>query len=536
MKREIIAIVLFSVTIVFFSRIPYKLAEISMPSGMVFMGFIGPNQDPNSYLAWCKQAQEGKLLFEDKYTTEKQNRHFFHPYFLAVGRIAMLFGINIETAYEMSRLFLGFCLLLIIYIFSIVYFGTSGDAQIKRIFAFLFASIISGFGWVFPGSVVDKLENMFNLKPVDLWVTEGFTFLTILIRPLFSLTQILILLFFIFLYISRKNRKLIYSCLSGFCLFFIGLVHPYDLVTIYLAVAIYLFLQFRFYREDIRFTLVSSLLPIVFSLPVLLYEYLLFTGNSVFSKWSETITVSPNPLAYIIGYGILLIFAVIIIPFVYNRRRDIDMLILSWVFAVAILVYMPLNFQRRLIMGIQVPLALLTVEAIFHIIKLKSIRINKIVIFSVLLIISVPSNIRYVTYSIFHAKRYYLNYNISGGDFAALKWIDTNIPSEATILSSFTTGLYIPGRTGNKVYVGHWDQTIDLSRKLTMVRGYYSGNMDYKERIKFLKENGINYVYCGLFEKAICRLDLDKEKYLTLVYPVRKNTSNGDLVKLYKVE
>lgn len=524
-KKEIVAIVLFSVSIMYLTTIPYKLAELSTPKGMVFMNVIGPIQDPNSYLAWCKQAKEGKFLFEDKYTTEKQKGIFFHPYFLTVGLLAKILGKNAEGIYEASRLILGFILLLLIYIFSVIYFGTSEDAKNKRIFSFLFASISSGFGWLFPVSIADKLLNLFNFKPIDLWITEGFTLLTILIRPLFSLTQILILSIFLLLYLSHKTRKLIYAILSGICSFLIGFIHPYDLVTIYLTILIYFLFQLKEDKKDIKFILFTSFLPIIFSFPVLFYEYLLFTTDPVFSKWSETTTVSPNPLSFVIGYGVLFVFASLEIQRAYNRKGKLDMLMLSWLLAVSVLLYIPLNFQRRLIMGIQIPLAIFATESMFNLIKFKS---TKLIILG-LLIISIPSNLRYIEDSIFYVKKNYLSYNIFTEDYNAMKWIDSNIHSDSTILSSFIIGMYLPGKTGNKVYIGHYDQTINLNYKLNIARKYFDGEMNYKEKIKFLKNNGINYIYYGAFERMKSKLILDNENYLTSVY-------KNDSVKIYRVE
>jgi|GEM_PF-1217027 len=523
-KREFLAVILFSLFVLAAACVPYKITEKMTPPGMVFMGFIGANQDPNSYLSWVKQSEEGKWVFEDKYTTEKQWGIFIHPFFLITGKAAALFRIAPITAYELSGIISGFCLLMFLYGMCLAYFGTGAEDSNRRLVAFFLVTVSSGLSWVFPEKAMNFLETVYNIVPHDRWVVEGFTFSSIMLRPLFSVSQILLagIFWLIWSGIEKNDKK--YFAYAGVAGFFLVLIHPYDLITVYSALVVIAGLSSLHYHGKLN---KSLLRVVVFSLPALIYEAVIFTHDPVFSRWSETLTLSPGPYAYIIGYGLLAFLGFWGGLLAWRRKKPADIILLSWVLAVLLLVYAPLNFQRRIVIGLQIPLGLFSAEAVFtgFLPFLKRFRIfrtsaRQYAIVALVLILTLPSNFLYVKRAIDYAREFYLNYAVFDSDAGAFSWIDRNIRSSETILSSFIIGMYLPGRTGNKVYAGHWDQTIELGRKRQEIRMFYSGNASPEEAKEFLKTNNIRYVYFGPFEKMLGRFDPSKYPFLQPVYKI----------------
>ena len=88
--------------------------------------------------------------------------------------------------------------------------------------------------------------------------------------------------------------------------------------------------------------------------------------------------------------------------------------------------------------------------------------------------------------------------------------------------------MYLPGRTGNSVFVGHYHNTPNFSDKLDILNKFFNSKTADDFRTNVLKENSIDYLYYGQFEKNLGDFNPDNVKYLTVVYQI----SN---VKIFKV-
>ena len=56
------------------------------------LGVFWNEEDNLQYIAWCRQAAEGRWLFADRFTLEPHDHVVFHPLFLLIGRIAAAIG------------------------------------------------------------------------------------------------------------------------------------------------------------------------------------------------------------------------------------------------------------------------------------------------------------------------------------------------------------------------------------------------------------------------------------------------------------
>ncbi|MEI7905536.1 MAG: rhomboid family intramembrane serine protease, partial [Candidatus Firestonebacteria bacterium] len=193
-RKEIIYAAAWALLIALSTIIPYSIGASFAPPGQHFMGFIGNNLDQNSYTAWMKQAEEGRIFFSGKFTTEAQSGWFFHPFFLACGWFAKLAGLETAAAYHLIRVLLAFLLLLSAYFFSGKFLKGKG----QRLFFLVFLSLSSGIGWLFPqGSLLLK-ENIYAITCADKWITESITFMCLTTKSLFLAATLLMLGVFFF--------------------------------------------------------------------------------------------------------------------------------------------------------------------------------------------------------------------------------------------------------------------------------------------------------------------------------------------------
>lgn len=509
-SKKIFFVVLWAVFIMFLTTIPYQIASDYTPAGKKFMGFFSNVFDQNGYMAWIHQAKDGKVLFDQRYTTEKHSAALFHPLFYVIGTAARVLELDTIIIYRISRLILGFLLLLTIYYFCTLFFEDFGS----RILCFILISLSSGLGWIFPADLLNKWSEVYHIMPSDLWIPESNTFLTILLFPLFSLSQIFILMTFIFIILAYKHKKVIYPVLSGISLLILGLVHPYDIVTMFFAMTI--FVIFMIFINKIQLKLFIKYISIIMAISAvsIIYQLIVLKSNPVFAAWSsQLLTRSPNPYSYIIGFGLIGIFSVIGIYYFVKEKKIPEILLLSWLIAVILLIYSPLGFERRLIMGIHICLCILAVKAVNNF----KFRGKKVLVL-ILILSGIPSHIKFITEHLQDVKKFNLNYTLFNEDINGFKWIEKNLSSEDAVLSSLCTGIYIPGRTGKKVYIGHYHHTMNFSSKLENVKKFYSDKTDDSFRLSLLKANNIKYVYYGEYEKFLGTFNPEYAPYLENVY------------------
>ncbi len=525
-NRKFLAIaIVWSAFAALLTLLPYLAGNSLAPAGTRFMWFIGNNLDQNSYMAWIKQGAEGRILFEDKFTTEPQSGLFFFPFFLILGLISRLTGAAPLFVYHGARVLLAFVLLLSAWNFS----GRFIKDQNQRLFFLIILSVSSGFGWLFQDKVsLNPETNPFTLTAADMWITETITFTTMLTKPLFTVSVISMLGIFSGMLNAFESGKTKYAVFAGAAGLFLALTHPYDMVTVYGVLA--LLCIFMYFGPGGKKTLPRTLL--LFSLfffltiPAMLYEYLFFTLDPVFKEWGKAnLTVSPNPYSYVIGFGLAGLAAIYYSVKKGFKPEPEERLLFAWALAFIMLTYFPFKFQRRLVLGVHIPLCLLAVKALYShalpALKKAIPALKKQIILAAFVILAVPTNIIFIIDDLKDTAAFPENYNIREADYQALRWIDNNIPEGHTFISSFLMGVYLPSETGSKVYAGHYDQTIDWERKRKEIRVFYSGRVPVKERLEFLRANGIEYVLLGTWEKLLGKPEFPDEYF-------EKVFDNGD--------
>ncbi len=495
MKR-LLFIALLAIGLGLLSELPYYFMAKTVPAGTVYMGSIGNNYDQASYLSWMKEGQEGKLLFEELYTTEKQSGLFFNPFFLVCGQFARFTGLDLIVAYHLLRLFLVLALVFTLYLFSGMFLAGFWE----RFFSVTLASLGSGLGFLFSDGTLSYLSKSFNLVALDLWVPETAIFSSILHKPLFLAALLLMLLSFYFQLKAFKslNKYAVYA--SGFFGLLLALVHPYDLASVYGALFVFLVWSKSGLKSWICFAGFFAL-----SAPGLLYQYLLSHFDQVFRSWAGTVTISGTFYSYLIGYGIFFLLAGVYAWKTRGKRKEPEVFLLSWVLSHFLLAYLPLRFERRLVLGLMIPLVLLSVLWFFRY-AVPYLKMKKVPVLAAgltLCALAIPSNLRFVAGELENARKYPFNYALPSADLAALKWMDKNIPKGSTVFAFFPTGVYIPGLSGLKVYAGHYDQTVNAESKRADSGKFYEKNASLSFRKYLLAKSRAGYVYYGTFEGSI---------------------------------
>lgn len=510
--------------------------------------------DFNTYLAWMKQAQDGNLLFKLKYTTEPHASVVFHPLFLALGFLSRGTGLSLIFISHLARILFGFLLLYSAYLF-IAYFLRE---RARRRTAFFLVCFSSGFGgfllagktffsfiplcalkrdftWsCFQSASMHTAQQVFQIAglnenaPLDLWVPEAVTAWSLYGMFLHPLSQAMLLLSFLFfLYFTRTvSRK--HALLSALCLFFLFFTHAYDVLIAYPVMALYalyvLFLSGTV-KNKTRF-LSGTGMVFLFSLLPILYQAWVVKNNPVFSMWAQNPRLSPSLINALLGFGFPLLFS--LAAFCRTHRENIKenfSFLFLWCGLVFVLLYIPVSFQRRLAEGVHIPFCALAsygMHDFFERIRAKKESrgksFDKQKAIRIVLILASFTNICVFTSELKSTATSSFPYFLPAQTDQAFQFLNRHTNKNDVVISSYAVGNFIPARSGNTVYLGHYDQTIHAARKQKDVSLFYGKNTSCAWRRAFLKKHRIRYVFFSPEEQTMFGLKTLSCPFLTPVY------------------
>jgi hypothetical protein len=192
-------VLILAVIVMAITSIPIVYAYVRTPHGGRFGGAVFNPSDQAVYLSWMDQAREGRLLIENRYTTDPQHPRFFHLYFYVLGLIAWITHLPLTVVYHLARFVFGVWFLLLAHRFSRLFFE---EAQTRKI-AMLLLAVSSGLGWV----VWWSFWRGGMASPVDVWQPEANTFFSLSANGLYPVSLCLMLgTFFLSLRGGAKQR------------------------------------------------------------------------------------------------------------------------------------------------------------------------------------------------------------------------------------------------------------------------------------------------------------------------------------------
>jgi hypothetical protein len=142
------------------------------------------------------------------------------------------------------------------------------------------------------------------------------------------------------------------------------------MAVIYVVLAVWgvlLWVRARAFPTD---AFIRALIAGGMTLPLFGYYAWVFTTNETFVIWSsQNILISPPPQDYLLAYGVLIFFGLFAVADAWRRGEEPRLMLLAWALAGLLLVYLPLNVQRRLGEGVIVPLTVLAVLGVERLIQ-----------------------------------------------------------------------------------------------------------------------------------------------------------------------
>ncbi len=535
--KEIIWATAWSLFALALTSLPYLFGFYLSSPEERFGGFVYNVEDCNSYIAKMEQGARGEWLFHISYTSEEHRGALLFIFHILLGKVALLLNLSSIATYHLARLLFGFLLLLAIYVF-ISYFV---HFRALRRISFLLVCFSSGLGWLMVGL---KIVPLLGDVPVDFWVPEAFTFLVIYAFPHLALAGVLMLSTFLLLMMAFDKGQIRFSFLAGIACFLLGLIVPFYIFIIYAVLGGYLLALFL--RKGIPFfELKLSAIAVLIPVPVIIYNAYVFSSNPVFRIWAEqNIVLSPHPVHYLLGYGIVGPLAIGGVRYFLKRKEERGLFLVAWVLIVPPLLYAPFNLQRRLIEGFQIPLCILAsfgisryvlpaitrfrlVKALTRFERYTLPKLRRFIV-TIIVLVTVPSNLLLLLGNSLEVAKCEPPIFHDVEELEAINWLKENTSHQDIVLSSYETGNLIPARSGNRVFLGHGSETIRLEEKRLIVEKFFKSETSDAYRVGVLKSYKISYVFFGPRERGLGDFEPRGKPYLSEVF------SNGSCI-IFKV-
>jgi hypothetical protein len=484
------------------------LGYVSARPGTLFMGILMNPEDSNSYLAKMQQGYEGEWLYSIPYTTEVHAPAFVGGFYVLLGHAARLFNVTIIQMWHLARIASALLMFITAYGF-IKYFLPD---QRKRWIAYALALTGSGLGWV-----LFALGQTYWLGdfPVDFKMPEAHLFFTALTFPHFAAGVTLILAGVWLSLRAVETENMLFAIGAGIVNLALAIVYPFLVYLIAAVIALnWLALCLESKRLRVRAGILAAV-SLLIPAPLLAYYFVVLRTNPVFQAWdAQAATPSPNPLHYVIAYGAMLALAAPVV-----RGREWRPLWL-WVLAVALLVYVPLNPQRRFVEGVQVPLSILAAAGLtsYYLPRLRTGALFKrlasrpryserglerLVVVGALFLFTASNLYILLSAGVTAALEQPYPFFRSEAEVEAIDWAGAHLPTHAVVLASYESGSLIPTRTGLRTVIGHWAETMDFERKYRQVSAFFAPMTADEWRSSFLVSQQVEYVFYGTQERAL---------------------------------
>ncbi|HPC05431.1 MAG TPA: hypothetical protein PLI60_01800 [Anaerolineaceae bacterium] len=525
-RKERVWVFWFGVVVMAITSIPYLAALAVEGDTWKFTGFLIGVEDGNSYLAKMLSGAFGSWLFKTPYTTFPQKGTLaFLPYII-LGKFASGDGMHAQlmVLFHSFRFIAGILCILATYDFISNFVSNLWARRIGT----LLATIGGGFGFLY----VAGLGGLWQQRlPLEFFSPETFGFLSLFSLPHLALGRACLL--WGLSSVMNGSHPIRKMPLTSLYFLVLVLVQPVTaaladglVMLVVIGQIIIQYSEVHHLREaftsvwqEMKIRLVWAAAP---ALALLLGILISFQGDPFLQRWeAQNIITSPPLVDYLLAYGWTMPFVILAIVFMVRKEIHWQPFLIGWVFVLPILVYMPVNLQRRLAEGGWIALVILVVTVCERIIHGKKVLAWSAALFSLSTIVILAGGLMTAlnpSEPVFIPAREAEAFN-----FLA----DEAIPGDV-VLASYQVSNALPAWVPVRVVSGHGPESIDGNSINSLVKNFFSGKITAEQQNEFLLDYKVKYVYFGSSEIALGRWNPESIRSLMLVY------SDGE-IDIYKV-
>jgi hypothetical protein len=491
--KEYFWVVVVTILILAFGTLPIIAGYASQTPDQRFIGTFFDKQDYAVHMAMIHYGEEGGWGYQLRFTTEPHTIAYVRIFYVVLGHFWRWTHIPPAILYQTARLIFGLLAGLSIYrLLSRVFISVA-----QRRLAFVLAILGSGIGWfqILFGFIPTKIS------PIDLWFIDAYPLFSINMFPHFSAVfaalAIAITAYLDHILRPRWQNVVVIAA----CALFVQVIHPTAFILADLAmVGIFAFTWWQKRRLDVRQAL-SLILVAAIQIPVLVYTLVLFLRDPAWALVvSQDVTLSPPPIYYLFGFGLFWPFAIAGAIKALREREPVLGWALVWTVSAFGLAFLPVNSQRRFLLAITLPLAVLATPPLLDFshwlgMRLRFPRNTGAMLITALA--SISTVLLITNYTIVMTRRPPTLFEQTAL-VQAVDWLAINGSPDDVVLASEPTSQLVAIRTPLRLYFGHEMETLHYNEKSQVVERFYRGG----EPPGWLKAQGITWVILSPHEIA----------------------------------
>lgn len=502
-KIEVIIIGLISLFVLVLSFYPILYRYQTTPAGRTYMGTEFFTQDFAGYVSTINQGRKGEWFYRDKFTSENLPSTILYFPYLLLGQVARILNLNALVMYHLARLGLGVLYLLLTYQITKLFFSQNSKTDsLKRIISFLLI--------IFTSSLPMFIGGKFSSSSLSQTTAEIQVFTRYVIQPHYLLGNILLLflIFSVLRLISNVKKRagdLFYpSFFAVFCLSFFRPSHSLLLILSLLIFNLYLFFTKQL-NKRIFFFSVGNLF---FALPGIFYLSYLKNNFPFLPYFSYDLNsgVGVSLTDFIFSFGLNFLLVVFGLGILFKKRKLEGKVVFLYCYLCAVVLCLfilsqiiPFNSLRFIQTPTFIIVGLLSPIIIFNLIK--NFYLILVTCF-LLILISMPSLFMDFKHQV---KLYYDAYYIWPPQkyFEGFSFLEKTSKTTDIVLTHQSLSNLVPMITGNSVFWGHTNETLNYEKKKNLVEKFYQSEMKEDEARAFLSKNFVKYILVGREEKFL---------------------------------
>jgi len=461
-------VLVWAVLIVLLASVPYVYGTWLTPPGCTFLGLTHNIDDGAVYLSWMRQAADGHFFERNLFTSEPQPAQppvrspvrQFNVLFLAMGWFAAVTHLPLIVVFHLFRGVLGIALILCIWRFSKLFL----DDPNQRKLLIPLVGLSAGIGWLIPNATMPT-------GAVDVWQPEAITFLSIYLNPLFLAGLLLMIGAFYWLELARREGKARCAVYAGLHLLALGNVHTYDVLTAACVWTAYLIVVWATEKRFPARTVGLTALAAAIAVPSIAYQFWVYFTDPIFAARANTEIASPPIWSFFEGYGLILIgaLAAAVVAWKNLKSKIVNLkFILVWSVVGFAIPYIPIAQQRKLVMGLHIPLCILCAYALSRLLPRLPGTLGRTV-FLAILVVAAGSNAKFLSRDMgmlsqgITAPQF--SAYIGDSELRAMGYLREHATARDSILAPPAFSLFVPAFTGRHVCYGHWSETPNYAEK-----------------------------------------------------------------------
>jgi hypothetical protein len=489
-RRETWFYLAVGLTVLALVSLPFLFAFETSGEEYRFAGFLVNPKDGNTYLAKMYQGWEGDWRFRLPFTSQPGEGAYLFMFYIVLGHLARITRLPILTVFHLTRIL---STVLLLWSLSLFYKAILPKPSAQR-FAFAASALGSGMGWML----------IFNDSfTSDFWVAEAYPFLSAFTNPHFPLGLSLVLWLLKPPYDMITDwKKIILSAITAFSL---AVISPFG-IGISLLILTLMGLVYILHRKKLIPILIRLSIIGMVGLPILIYYLWVANTDPMLSIWNaQNLTPSPPLWDIVLSLSPALILAVTALPKYFKTVMSRDQVSFSlpviWAGIVVLAIYLPINLQRRFMMGLFVPVVGMAAVGLEALSSNNSRAYNRLSFGFFLL--AVPTNLVILLAAFGAIQNKDPQIYLTNEEASALHWLKENTESDSVILSSPEMGLYIPAYTGRRVIYGHPFETVNADLAEETVLNIYRGELTENQVKQTITRFQVDYVMLGPREREI---------------------------------